>query len=747
MKSARVAISKTAYWIDKPYEYLIPDELLCSVVPGIRVRVPFSNGNYICEAVVLSVGESSDRVKLKSIVSVLDSEVIISEADIRLALFMRERFFCTVYDALKAILPAGLWYNDLGKRRVKDAYKEFAVLNVDRDSAAYSASLIREKAPKQAEILDVLADFESLPVKDLLSYSQAGKASLNTCIKKGLVRISKKDIYRRPPETFSAAAEFPVLSDEQNDVYTRLKSQLNKGAGVSLLQGVTGSGKTSVFIHLIRHCLSLGKSVIYLVPEIALTPQMISQFSALFGDSVAVLHSSLTDAQRYDEWKRIKSGSAQIALGTRSAVFAPCSNLGLIIIDEEHESTYISENTPRYNAGDIAKYRCHVSDCMLLLGSATPDIVSRYSADTGIYSYYTLNSRFNKLALPSVSIVDMRDELRSGNISDFSSTLCSEIQNNLDSGEQTILFLNRRGTDKVISCIDCGYTFKCPKCSVSLTYHSKGNRFICHYCGYSKRFTDTCPECGGSLNRYGSGTQKIAEEFSGFFPDVPILRMDADSVAEAGGHDRLFERFRDEKIPVMIGTQMVCKGLNFENVTLVGVMSADQSLYSSDYRAYERTFSLITQVIGRSGRGAKHGRAVIQTFTPENQVIRLAAEQNYNAFYDSELQLRKIQHMPPFSRIYSVTVTGNIENDVFTEAEYISGWLRHSFGEHKGILVFGPAPLPVARVNNTYRYSVNISADSDFPFVRKTVSNIVIECNIDRRFKNTNVYASYGVSE
>ena len=482
------------------------------------------------------------------------------------------------------------------------------------------------------------------------------------------------------------------------------------------------------------------------MPEIALTPQMIQTFSSHFGNDVAVLHSSLSLGERYDEWKRVKTGKARVVIGTRSAVFAPVDALGLIIIDEEQEETYKSENIPRYNARDVAKYRCARSDCLLLLGSATPDIVSMHGAMTGRYAFFELQNRYNDRDLPEVEIVDMKRELRRGNGGSISSFLRDELQKNIDCGEQSILFINRRGANRLISCGECGFVYKCPRCSVALTYHSTNHRLLCHYCGYSQRPDEDCPVCGGGLKHIGAGTQMVESELKELFPETEILRMDTDTVTPAGSHEKLLDRFRDENIPIMVGTQMVTKGLNFENVTLVGVISADQSLYAGDYRAGERTFSLITQVVGRSGRGEKPGRAVIQTFTPDNETIVQAARQDYFAFYRSEIELRKLQNTPPFTELLSVTVSGLNEEHVYRACRVIRQRLDGLIGEDGNARILGPAPLAVVKVNNRYRYRVMIYSRVSAG-LRGTVAGVVIECCQDKRFADVSIYADNDPNE
>ena len=737
---AKVAVSAATYWIDRPYDYLIPEELQGKVLPGMRVYVPFSRGNRRVEGIVLAVTDGSKYEALKPVLAVLDEQPVLTDEQIRLALFMRERFFCTVYDAVKAILPAGLWFNADGSRRVNDKTVEMARLSVPAEDAADLADRIRHRSPRQAELLDLLCSFEALPVKDLLLHGNASRASLKSLCDKELVSLYQREVFRRAEIPSEERVPLPVLNEEQQAVFEKLSALSCSGkAGCALLQGVTGSGKTSVYIHLIQQQLSRGKSSILLVPEIALTPQMLRTFSNHFGDEVAVLHSSLSLGERYDEWKRIRSGRAHLVIGTRSAVFAPVQDLGILIIDEEQEETYRSENAPRYHARDVAKYICSKAGCTLLLGSATPELVSRYQAQIGRYAYFRLDKRYNAQKLPSVRIVDMKRELREGNGGCISSVLAQELQKNLDAGEQSILFLNRRGTNKLISCGDCGFTYKCPRCSVSLTYHSLNRRLLCHYCGYSRRVDDACPECGGRLKYVGAGTQLVVEELQTLFPGREILRMDTDSLASVGSHEELFDRFRKENTPFLVGTQMVTKGLNFENVTLVGVLSADQSLYAGDYRAGERTFSLITQVVGRSGRGTKPGRAIIQTYTPENETIRLAAEQDYEAFYASEIEVRKLQNAPPFTDHLSVTISGMTESLVVEAGRFVRDRLEALIGRQKADFL-GPTPLNVVKVNNRFRYRVHINCIAGAS-IRGFIAQAVIECNTDKRFRGVSVFA------
>jgi primosomal protein N' (replication factor Y) len=738
---AKIAVSAAVYWLDKPYDYGIPAELADAVKPGVRVTVPFSRGNRRSEGIVLSTAEESGFENIKSIETVLDAEPVLDEGQIKLALWMHDRFFCTVYDAVKAMLPAGMWFTAEGQRKVADKYTEFVTLAVAAEDAAEIAKNRRRKAPMQARLLETLSAVGGVSSHELLSFTGASRQSLKALSDAELVRLSVEETFRRPARYEGELLPLPELNESQRAAFDGISAMTERGeAEAALLFGVTGSGKTAIYIRLIDKLLRAGKSSILLVPEIALTPQMLQTFSSHFGDEIAVLHSSLSVGERYDEWKRIRSGEARVVVGTRSAVFAPVRELGLVIIDEEQEDTYKSENTPRYHARDVAKYRCSKSGALLLLGSATPDVESRYAAETGRYGYFVLPDRFNKMELPGVRIVDMKRELRRGNGGDISSVLREEIEANLERGEQSILFLNRRGANKLITCGECGYTYKCPRCSVSLTYHSANRKLMCHYCGYVQNVDAACPECGGRLNYVGTGTQKVEQEIRELFPDAGVLRMDTDTVSRAGSHEALLERFRREKIPIMVGTQMVTKGLNFENVTLVGVISADQSLYAGDYRAGERTFSLITQVVGRSGRGERPGRAVIQTFTPDNETIRQAAAQDYDSFYASEIQLRRLQNTPPFSEILSVTASGQDEAAVLRCTAAVRDMLRDGSRGKSGVFIMGPAPLAVVKVNNRYRYRVNVSCPNGRD-MRKLISAIIIKCGTDKEFRGVSVYA------
>ena len=493
----------------------------------------------------------------------------------------------------------------------------------------------------------------------------------------------------------------------------------------------------------IQKALDAGRSALVLVPEIVLTPQLLRIFTAQFGSQIAVLHSSLRSGERYDEWKRARNGEARVVIGTRSAVFAPLKDLGLIILDEEQEPSYKSENIPRYHARDVAKYRCVQHNALLVLGSATPCVETMYQAQTGAIHLFRLKKRYNQKALPQVIVTDMKEELRRGNTESLSATLKEELRINLEREEQSILFLNRRGASRMVSCGECGHVPECPACSVSLTYHSANNRLMCHHCGYSQPLPSCCPNCGGLLNFVGTGTQKVQEELQELFPFIEIMRMDTDTVSASQPHEKLLDRFRKENIPIMVGTQMVAKGLDFENVTLIGVVAPDQSLYIDDFRAAERTFSLLTQVIGRAGRGEKQGRAVIQTYTPEHEVIRFGAVQDYDGFYASEIQLRRLRNHPPFSDVIRITASGKSEGEVLRICTRIRKGMEpqlSGMGNHWQLL--GPAPGSIVKVNNRYRYHLTLIGPVNKQ-VRGLVSAMLCAAHSDKDNHGVSVYADW----
>ena len=781
---AQIAVSAAIYAIDKPYSYWVPPQL--SVAPGMRVLVPFSQGNRRVEGMVLAVTDG-EETGLKSVAAVLDETPVLSESLLHLAAFLRERYFCTFYDAVKAMLPAGLWFSvqeewtlevpvdeakvakshrdalailqaaaDRGgviraqelrqavdpallerylpylqnkhylrsnrtfDRRVRDKSEEIASLAVPWEEAVQYAQSKARSAPMQREVLTLLAQLGSVSAKELCYFTGATMATVRRLERLGFLSLSLRPAFRTPLPPPGDPVPLPVLNESQNAAYTGLAAlQDREKPGAALLYGVTGSGKTSVYVRLIARTLEQGRSAVLLVPEIALTPQLIATLVGYFGKTVAVLHSGLRVTERYDEWRRIRQGGARVVIGTRSAVFAPVQQLGLLIVDEEQEHSYKSENSPRYHAREAALYRGAKEGALVLLGSATPSVETMYLARQGTYALFTLGQRFHGGALPEVRIVDLKEELRRGNGTSISLPLQEALRETMDQGRQSILFLNRRGAGQYRICVQCGAVPTCPRCSVSLTYHAANHRLLCHYCGHSEPVQDRCPQCGGMVKTMGVGTQRIEAELRTLFPDREILRMDADTVSATNTHEDILSRFEREKIPILVGTQMVTKGLNFENVTLVGVIDADLSLYVNHFRAAETTFSLLTQVVGRAGRGQYQGRALIQTMSPQHRVIELAARQDYDAFFSMELSLRQLQGLPPFRDLFTVTFLSRIEGwAVSGAARFRAMVLRQSPGWGTALTVLGPSPAPVVKVNNTFRYRLVLQTSGSRPLRR-----------------------------
>ena len=779
----KVAVSAAPYSIDKPYSYLVPDALAAAAVPGVRVMVPFGRGNKESEGLILARVQEPKLPGSKAIRQILDPEPVLDKAGIDLALWMRGRYFCTVFEAVKTILPAGLWYGlreiwslamepetarstavgipgawqvlDLlekqggkadirvlrdvlgdgaekplkamkkaeiltcetdAKRKIADKSHRMVELAVNTEDAYALTEPKRRSAPARYEVVNFLATAGRTPAAEVSYYTGASSRTLKTMEKAGLIAFSEEEELRVPSLDDVEPGPEIVLNEEQQRAFEEILGRVQAAKpSVTLLHGVTGSGKTQVYLRLVQETLALGKTAMVLVPEIVLTPQMMRKFSSYFGSRVAMLHSSLKMTERYDQWKRIRRGEVDVVLGTRSALFAPLKNLGLIIMDEEQEGSYQSENVPRYDAREVAKYLCVREKAALVFGSATPTVETAWAVEQGSYQKALLRRRYNENALPEVLIADLRQEILNGNPGLISTPLRQELEKNLAAGEQSILFLNRRGSSRMLLCGECGYVPQCPRCSTAMTYHSANGRLMCHYCGHSEPAADTCPECGGWMKHVGAGTQKVEEELRELFPEAGILRMDADTTA--GGHEEILQTFERERVPILLGTQMVAKGLDFENVTLVGVLSADISLYVDNYRAAERTFSLLTQVVGRAGRGGKTGRAVIQTYTPGNDVIRCAARQDYDAFYESEIRMRRLRRYPPFADLFTVTVSGTEEGRVPRAAVSVRETLRQLCRRPELAAeepeVLGPAPAPVVKVNNRFRYRCTLVGKND----------------------------------
>ena len=799
MQIAKIAVEAATYAIDKPYSYLVPSDMELSV--GCRVLAPVGRGNRTSEGVVLRLEQGTPAAALKTLRLNLDGEPVITSREIKLALWMRQRYFCTFYDAIRTVLPAAVWYHyreqwrltgklpdaalppreeavyqllldgpqetdtiqkacgeqapallrslekrglvshqTLSRRSVRDKTVQLAKLLLSSDEAQHWAQSHQLTSPRMCDAVQFLLRQGDSAVHDLCYFTGVSRQTVTALEKRGIIALQTQETYRITDRTYSVKAEPITLNKEQQQAYEAILSRADRGeGGVTLLHGVTGSGKTLVYIRLAQALLEQGKSVMILVPEIALTPQMMARFTAYFGNRVALLHSGLRMTERYDQWKRIRRGEATVVLGTRSAVFAPLNDLGLIIMDEEQESSYESERAPCYHARDIAKYRSATEGCHLVLGSATPTVESTWYAQQGDYHLALLRQRYNRQQLPHVIIADMRRELRQGNLTAISQPLYQELKANIERGEQSILFLNRRGSSRQLLCPNCSFVPQCPRCSVYLTYHSANGRLMCHYCGHSQPAPSQCPECGTPLRHIGFGTQRVEEELHSLFPDTPLLRMDADTVG--AGHEAILREFDEKKIPILLGTQMVAKGLDFENVTLVGVLAADLSLYVDHYRAPERTFSLLTQVVGRAGRGSKEGRAVIQTYTPDNDVIQAAAAQDYERFYRSDIRLRQLRRDPPFADQLMVTVSGPEESAVRRAIHEIAASLMVAAKEpaYEGMMVLGPAPAPVVRLNNRYRYRVTVIGHND-KTLRSLLSSFMKEFSKRGENRNMQIY-------
>ncbi len=659
----------------------------------MRVLIPFGARKIYEVGYVVNLKESSEY-KCKNIVKIIDR--VFDEKKLMLAKWISEKYFCTLADAIRLLVPPGTTTN---VEKVKAKTEKYVSL---LDIADFS----KIKSDKHKKIVEFLKDngsSQKAVLKDILDVSDA---ILKTLEKNKIIEIRDVEVSRNPFWNKKIdKKEKPVLTDEQEQV---VKSIDIEEYSKNLIYGVTGSGKTEVYLRLIEKVLNAGKNAIVLVPEISLTPQITDRFLARFGDVVAILHSGLSLGERYDEWQKIKSNNCRIVIGARSAIFAPLENIGIIIIDEEHDSSYKSETLPKYDAKEVANYIALCENVPLVLGSATPDIRTYYSALNGDINLLKLENRISKFGLPNIEIVDMREELASGNRTVFSRKLYYSMKEAIKNKEQIMLFLNRRGYSTFIMCRDCGYVVKCEDCDVSMTYHMDLNKLICHYCGKTKDVVNICPECGSKNIRYfGNGTQKIEQEIKKYFPEASVIRMDVDTTRIKGGHEKILNKFKNEKIDILLGTQMIAKGHDFSNVTLVGILAADSALNIGDYRANERTFQLLTQMAGRAGRGEKKGAAIIQTYMPDEFSINAAKEQNYTKFYNLEINVREKLNYPPFCDIIVSIISGADEELVKKEASKLFDILHTKFN------AFLPVPAPISKINNEYRWRILIKENLD----------------------------------
>lgn len=799
---AAVAVSNTSLYFDRRYKYTVPTELEESVRPGCRVIVPFGKGNRKRIGVVVRLddpAELSADEKLsdfKPIRSVVDKEPPLNGEMLELMMWLRETTLCTYFEAFRALIPIGLnvdytekyiaaggelpsedvlsdsakkvWDNfqkdvstlenakgtdiselvdkgfliendDIKRRKKDDTVK---MLRLSDDYIAESGSF--KVSEKGKAVVDLLEGCGSASVKEI-SYICGVSASVISTLKKNhIVEAFENEYISEPVVDITENIDDIVLSEEQQNAFNGISSLIDEGKPqAALLYGVTGSGKTSVFIKLIQYVLDKGRNVIMLIPEISLTPQVVRKFQGLFGNKVSVMHSNLSLTQRLDEFKRVKSGKASIVVGTRSAVFAHLDNIGLIIMDEEGEQTYKSESSPRYNAKDIAKKRCVTHNAVLLMASATPSIESFYYAQTGRYKLFTMKQRYSQNKLPDVEIIDLATEGFYDSSAILSERLVDELSINLERGEQSILLLNRRGYHTFISCCDCKQTVTCPNCSVPLTYHKVNNMLVCHYCGHIEKMITVCPNCGKNhIKQTGFGTQKVEDEVAKLFPNARLLRMDADTTYSRTAYEKNFRAFENGEYDIMLGTQMIAKGLDFPNVTLVGVVSIDKALFSGDFRSYERTFSLLTQVVGRCGRGEKQGRAFIQTFVPQHYVINLAAKQDYEEFYRQEIEMRRSLLYPPFCDTCLIEFSSEIDSCAHTASLCFLTKLKEKINKDKiriPLVVLDPSKCTYEKLNGRYRYRIIIKCKNNTAF-RSLIADVYKSCSRLREFANVRAY-------
>ena len=705
------------YHIDKPFDYLCTGD----VKRGSIVKVPFGKSNSLRLGVVVNLKDSTDGVGIKPVHSAALGRFSLNEEMLGLCLFMKEYTLCTMGEAVKAVLPPGALSSPLSEKTSKTCR-----LNLSKEAALELLSANGRagiRSDGQREVIRYLMDIGTASFELVKTLPGVSAANVKALAERGVITVEAHELFRNPYAKYaeSARRDEIVLSDSQTRAYNTIESLYERDeARAALLYGVTGSGKTKVIMKAIDRVLDDGRGVIMLVPEISLTPQTVSLFCGRYGERVAVVHSSLSQGERLDAWRRIKGGDVDLVIGTRSAIFAPLDNLGLIVIDEEHEHTYKSESDPKYHARDIAAYRCGVNRALMLLASATPSLESFYKAETGSYTLVPMRERYGGFALPEAIIVDMREELRRGNLTPISERLQKSLEEVYGRSEQAIIFLNRRGFSSQVSCKACGEVLLCPRCSVSLTYHSdRGGRLLCHLCGHTEPIRRSCPSCSSDkLSFVGFGTQKLEGELEKYLPDMTVMRMDADTTSTKLAYDRMLSDFRDERADILLGTQMVAKGHDFPKVTLVGVALADTSLYLSDFRAAERTFALLTQVIGRAGRARRGGRAVIQTYSPANETIRLACRQDYDKFYEGEIAIRRELSYPPFCDMVQLTVTSDDEALLERESQRLSERIEEKLKtEYSDLpfIVYGPFEAQVYKVNEKYRM------------------RMVVKCKLNRR--------------
>ncbi|HCC04406.1 MAG TPA: primosomal protein N', partial [Clostridiales bacterium] len=697
---AEVIIDSRAKKLNRKFDYEIPKNLEDLIFVGSRVLVPFANFKSLEQGYVIRIKEKTD-FEVKQIAGLEEN---LPEDKINLARWMARKYFTNVSECIKLMLTPGTKSKDQEKR-VKDRTFNFVYLNIPYEEIDFE----KIRGEKQKKLLQFLKKNEGLTISEIESITEISRATVNSLIDKKILKIENKKIDRNPLINKNVQTGKKLkLTEEQKEAYQVIEKAIDENRYEEfLLYGVTGSGKTEVYLQLIEKTIKTNKSAIMLVPEISLTPQMIDRFVSRFSkEQVAVLHSKLSIGERHDEWERIKNNEAKIVIGARSAIFAPFENLGLIIIDEEHDMSYKSEGAPRYSAKEVASFIGKNKKIPVVLGSATPDLNTFYNAEKGKITKLSLTKRANNSNLPDVTIVDLKQELAVGNKSMISNLLYDEIENNLKNKKQTILFLNRRGYSTFIMCRDCGYTLKCPNCNISLTYHRTNNLLKCHYCGHTQKVATVCPNCNSTKIRYfGTGTQKLEQEIHRLFPEASTIRMDIDTVTKKNSHEHILNTFKNENIDILIGTQMVVKGHHFPNVTLVGVIAADGSLNQDDFRANEKTFQILTQVAGRAGREKLPGKVIIQTYNPNSFAIECSKEQNYDIFYNTEIILRKQLKYPPFCDIIMIGFSGENEKEIKDSSTYVYNLMKKNL-EKYDIKVFPAMPSPIDKIQNKLRWRI-----------------------------------------
>ena len=705
---AQVIINSNVKNLNRIFDYNVPSEMQGTIYVGDRVLVPFGNKKTYEEGFVVGLKENT-QYKVKDIVKIQEG-IKLREENIDLAKLMARRYFCNISDCIKLMLPPGTLNKNIDSR-VKDKTLNFVYLKKDIEEIEEDIENKIIKSEKQKRVLNFLIQNEGIQTTELEIITDTTNAVLKALEKKEYIEIIEEKVERNPFLNKDIKPTKKLkLTEEQQNAFNKIDETINNNENKEfLLYGVTGSGKTEIYLQLIEKIIQKNKTAIVLVPEISLTPQMVERFIARFGqEKIAVLHSKLSIGERYDQWNKIKNGECKIVIGARSAIFAPIQNLGLIIIDEEHDSSYKSETNPRYNAKELAGYMAKKNNIPLVLGSATPDISTYYKAENNKIEMLKLTKRANESNLPKVDVIDLREELANGNRSILSRKLYEEIEKNLKDKKQTILFLNRRGYSTFVMCRDCGYTVKCKNCNITMTYHIKTNKLKCHYCGHEEKNLTECPECHSkNIKYFGTGTQRLEEDINKIFPEATTIRMDIDTVTRKNSHEEILNKFKNDNINILIGTQMVVKGHHFPNVTLVGVIAADSSLYIEDYRANERTFQILTQVAGRAGREKLPGRVIIQTYNPDNFAIECSKKQNYDEFYETEIELRKQLKYPPFCDIISIGLTDTDNNKIKNVSERLYNNISRTIKNEKmDFNIYKPLPCPIDKIKNKYRWRI-----------------------------------------